>query len=86
MTQKLLSSCEDVLYKKIMVNVAMTEHLKGRGFLLDVVEEPHTQDVQLIEVIDFGAMTGYGTCLSQPVRRAKLLYGSEDIDDGRVTI
>ena len=64
----------------------MTDHLKSRGFVFDVIEDPNTQDVQLIELNDFGAMTGCGACLFHWVRDAKLLYGLEEKAEVRVTI
>ena len=81
----LLKSCQ-ALHKRIMAHPSMTDHLKSRGFVFDVIEDPKTQDVQLIELNDFGAMTGCGACLFHWVRDAKLLYGLEDEVELRVTI
>lgn len=82
---RLLESCQ-VLHKKILSHPSMTDHLKSRGFVFDVIEDPNTQDVQLIELNDFGAMTGSGACLFHWVRDAKLLYGLEEKFEVRVTI
>lgn len=84
--QRLLKSCP-VLFKNIMAHPAMIEHqLKSRGFVFDVIEDPLTQDVQLIELNDFGAMTGCGACLFHWVGDAKLLYGLVEKVEVRVTI
>lgn len=83
--QRLLKSCQ-VLHKEIMAHPAMTEQVKSRGFVFDVIEDPRTQDVQLIELNAFGAMTGCGACLFHWVRDAKLLYGLEEKVEVRVTI
>lgn len=82
---RLLKSCQ-ALHRKIVSHPGMTDHLKSRGFVFDVIEDPNTQDVQLIELNDFGAMTGCGACLFHWVRDAKLLYGLEDKVEVRVTI
>ncbi|CAD6564884.1 MAG: hypothetical protein ASARMPREDX12_004483 [Alectoria sarmentosa] len=83
--RKLLKSCE-VLHQMIMASSAMTERLRNRGFVFDVVEDPGTLDVQSIELNGFGAMTGCGACLFHWVRDAKLLYGLEEKVEVRVTI
>ena len=84
MAQRLLKSCQ-VLLEKIMAHPSMTDHLKSRGFVFDVIEDSSTQHVQLIELNDFGAMTRCGACLFHWVRDAKLLYGLEEKAEVRVT-
>ena len=85
LTQALLKSCRD-LHQKIVTSPAFTERLKSRGFVFNVVEDPCTHDVQLIELNGFGAMTGCGACLFHWIRDAKLLYGLEDKVEVRVAI
>lgn len=43
--------------------MASPEQLKKRGFVFDVIEDPRTQDVQLIRADFFGVMTGCGSYL-----------------------
>ena len=83
-TKRLVNNCEK-LHEKIMVHHAMTELLKSRGFVFDVVVDPVSQEVSLIELNDFGALTGCGACLFHWVRDARLLYGLEEKVEVRVT-
>jgi len=69
----------NALHDKIMAHLAMTELLKSRGFVFDVVENPDTQEVKLIELNDFGAMSGCGPCLFHWIRNARVMYG---VDEG----
>lgn len=59
--KRLLESCQ-ALHQKIMGHPAMTEVRRSRGFVFDVYEDPSTQVVRLIELNDFGAMSGCGAC------------------------
>lgn len=74
------------MHEKITASQAMSERLESRGFVFDVVEDPCTHNVQLIELNGFGAMTGCGTCLFHWIKDAKLLYGFEGEVEVRVTI
>ena len=78
-------SCEQV-HQRIMAHPAMTKGLKAREFVFDVVEDPADQSVRLIELNDFGALSGCGACLFHWIRDAKLLYGFEKGVEMRVTV
>jgi len=82
--QRLLDNCE-VVHKNIMAHPEMTDVLRSRGFVFDVVEDPGTQTVKLIELNDFGALSGCGSCLFHSVKDAMLLYGFEKRVEVRVT-
>ncbi len=82
---RLLSNCKR-LHEKIMTHPAMTEVLRSRGFVFDVVADPVTQNVRLIELNDFGALSGCGACLYHWVRDARLLYGLNERVEVRVTV
>lgn len=81
---RLLNSCKR-LHQKIVAHPAMTEVLGSRGFVFDVVVDPVNQDVRLIELNDFGALSGCGACLFHWVRDARLLYGLNERVEVRVT-
>ncbi|KAL8647253.1 MAG: hypothetical protein Q9226_006508 [Calogaya cf. arnoldii] len=70
------------LDRQIMAHWAMTEDLKKGGFVFDIIEDPNDgHSVGLIELNDFGAMTGCGSCLFQWVKDARSLYGLlEDVE------
>lgn len=72
------------LHRRIMDHSAMTEDLNKRGFVFDVVEDPQNQSVQLIELNDFGAMSGCGACLFHWIKDARVVYGFEDWAEFRV--
>ena len=42
--QRSLSSCE-VVHGKVTANAATTEYLKSRGFVLNMVKDPRSQNV-----------------------------------------
>lgn len=76
-----------MIHRQIMLHPAMTEHLKNRGFVFDVVEDPTDENAtRFIELNDFGATTGCGSCLFHWLKDAKLLYGLEDAVECRVAI
>ena len=78
-----------VIHDQIMHHPAMTEHMKKRGFVFDVVEGlawSGSLAVKLIELNDFGAMTGSGSCLFHWLKDAPLLYGLEDVVEFRVAM
>lgn len=54
--------------------------MKDAGFTFDVVKRPDGT-VALLELNDFGAMTGCGSCLYQWIRDAKTLYGAGEHDE-----
>lgn len=84
LAQRLAKSCEK-LHAETIVHSAMTDLLKSRGFVFDVVEDPETQDVKLIELNDFDAMSGCGACLFHWIRDSSLMYGVKEKVEMRVT-
>ena len=76
-TMKLLQNCQG-LHQQIVRHPAFSELLGSRGFTFDVVEDPSNQSVRLIELNDFGAQSGCGSCLYHWIRDARLLYGLKD--------
>ncbi len=83
--ERLMQSCGK-LHEKIMTHPAMTSLLESRGFVFDVVEDPDTQNVTLIELNDFGAMSGCGACLFHWIRDAKVMYGMNEKVEVRVAV
>ena len=81
---RLLENCR-AQHQKIMGHPAMTEALRNQGFVFDVYEDPNTQDVRLIELNDFGAMSGCGACLFHWIRDARVMYGVSEGIEVRVT-
>ena len=71
--ERLVHIC-NALHDKIMAHPAVTELLKSRDFVFDVVENPDTQEVKLIELNDFGALSGCGPCLFHWIRNARVMY------------
>lgn len=64
------------LHRQIMTHEAMTEDLRRRGFVFDIIDDPDDgHSIKLVELNDFGAMTGCGSCLFHWLRDAKSLYG-----------
>ncbi|KAL9024200.1 MAG: hypothetical protein Q9180_007967, partial [Flavoplaca navasiana] len=50
------------LHRQIMTHEAMTEDLRRRGFVFDIVDDPDDgHAIRLVELNDFGAMTGCGS-------------------------
>ena len=82
---RLLESCQ-VLHQEIMGHPAMTEILRNRGIVFDVCEDPSTQEVRLIELNDFGAMSGYGACLFHWIQDARVMYGVSEGFEVRVAV
>ena len=82
--KRLLKGCEEI-HRKIVAHSSMTDMLRSNGFVFDVVEDPATQDVRLMELNDFGALSGCGSCLYQRIHDAKLLYGTCKEVELRVT-
>ena len=72
--ERLLRHCI-TLHKQIMEHAAMTPQQLSWGFVFDVIEDPHTQEVRLLELNEYGAMSGCGSCLFQWIKDARLLYG-----------
>ena len=64
----------------------MTDLLKSRGFVFDVLGDPETQEDKLIESIDFGAVHRCGACLFQWIRVARVMYGRKTKVEVRVTV
>lgn len=57
----------------------MTEQLADSGFTFDVVEALDSEKgARLIELNDFGAMSGCGSCLFQWIKDAPVLYGLQE--------
>ena len=81
--KKLLRNCQG-LHQRIIGHSAFSKLLASRGFTFDVVEDPSNQSVRLIELNDFGAQSGCGSCLYHWIRDARLLYGLEDDVEFRI--
>ena len=76
-----------VVHQRITAHPAMTEQLKERGFVFDVIEDgTEEHSVQLIELNHFGAMSGCGGCLFHWIRDARILYGLQAELEFRVVI
>ena len=82
---RLLENCQ-ALHQEIMGHRAMTEVLRNRGFVFDMYEDPSTQGVRLIELNDFGAMSGCGACIFHWIEDARVLYGVSEGIEVRVTV
>ncbi|KAI4148393.1 MAG: hypothetical protein LQ341_001587 [Variospora aurantia] len=53
-----------VIHQHIMMHPAMNDELKRRGFVFDILEDPDNDNAAcLIELNEFGAMSGCGSCL-----------------------
>lgn len=64
-----------------MGHPAMTKVHRNRAFVFDGYEDPSTQEVRLIDLNDFGAMSGCGACLFHWIQDARVMYGvSEGIE------
>ncbi|KAL8834498.1 MAG: hypothetical protein Q9170_003733 [Blastenia crenularia] len=75
------------IHQQIMLHPAMTEQMKNRGFVFDIVENPTDSNAtRLIELNDFGAMTGCGSCLFHWLKDAEILYGLEEAVEIRVAV
>lgn len=83
--QSILIGCEK-LHAQIAGSDAMTDSQRRLGFVFDVVENPMTQEVRLIELNEFGAMSGCGACLFQWIDDARSLYGLQEGVEFRVTV
>ena len=82
---RLLQSCQ-AQHQEIMGHPAMTEVLRNRGFVFDVYEDPSNQDVRLIELNSFGAISGCGACLFHWIQDARVMYGVSEGVEVRVAI
>lgn len=82
--RKLVENCKGI-FQWIVEHPSMMEELRMRGFSFDVVEVPATQEVRLLELNDFGALSGCGACLFHWVRDARVLYGMEKEVEVRVS-
>ena len=82
---RILKNCQG-LHQEIMGQPAMTEVLRNRGFVFDVYEDPSTQEVRLIELNGFGAMSGCGACLFHWIQDARVMYGVSEGVEFRVTV
>ena len=69
-----------------MGHPAMEEVLRNRGFVFDVYEDPSNQEVRLIELNDFGAMSGCGACLFHWIQDARVMYGVSEGIEVRVAV
>ena len=81
----ILEGCR-AIHALILEHEAMTEVLKRRGFVFDVLEDAGTQEVQLIELNESGARSGCGSCLFHWIRDARLLYGREEMVEVRLAV
>ena len=60
-----------------MNHAGMKAKLKEQGFVFDIFENSEKQEVELLELNDFGAMKHCGSCLFHWIKDARLLYGME---------
>ena len=82
---KLVHACEE-LYDQILEHAGdERDEVTENGFVFDVVENPQTHEVQLLELNCFCAMTGCGACLLHWIEDAELLYGLREGVELRVT-
>lgn len=52
------------IYREIILHPPMTQEMIDRGFVFDILEDPDDwNSVKLIELNDFGATSGCGSCL-----------------------
>lgn len=52
------------IHRRLMMHPAMTEAIETRGFVFDMLEDPDDNNAGcLIELKEFGAMSGCGSCL-----------------------
>ncbi|KAL9603947.1 MAG: hypothetical protein Q9219_000885 [cf. Caloplaca sp. 3 TL-2023] len=76
----------NLVHQQIMLHPSMSDDMKRRGFVFDIIEDPFSGNiVRLIELNDFGAMTGCGSCLFNWLKDAELLYGLKENVELRVT-
>ena len=75
------------LHRQIMTHEAMTDDLRRRGFVFDIIDDPDDgHSIRLVELNEFGAMTGCGSCLFHWLRDAKSLYGLLNGVELRITM
>lgn len=72
--ERVLNGAE-AIHRQLIDHPAMTEELKRSGFTFDIAVELGGENVRLIELNDFGAMSGCGSCLFQWIEDARVLYG-----------
>lgn len=65
----------EAIHRQLMDHPAMTEELKRSGFTFDIAEDLGGESVRLIELNDFGAMSGCGSCLFHWIEDAPVVYG-----------
>ena len=82
---KVLEECQ-ILHNEIIREPAMTKELNGKGYVFDVFFEPTLQEIRLIELNNFGARTGCGSCLFHWIKDAKTLYGRMNGVEMRVAV
>lgn len=76
-----------VIHQHIMMHPAMNDELKRRGFVFDILEDPDNNNAAcLIELNEFGAMSGCGSCLFHWLDDARSLYGLEEAVTFRITM
>ena len=77
----------EVIHRQLMGHPAMTHELRNAGYTFDVAESMDGgEGVRLIELNDFGALSGCGSCLFQWIKDARLLYGLQPEVELRVTV
>ncbi|KAL8666503.1 MAG: hypothetical protein Q9168_007472 [Polycauliona sp. 1 TL-2023] len=77
----------EAVHAQLMAHEAMTEELRERGFVFDIVEDPDDgHSVGLIELNDFGALTGCGSCQFHWLKDARSLYGLVEGVEFRITV
>jgi hypothetical protein len=74
------------VYGRLLASESMTESMRRKeGFTFDVCEDGKG-GVMLIELNDFGAMSGCGSCLYHWIRDARVLYGLEEKVEFRIAV
>ena len=68
-----------------LCNANVKEKLRSEGFVFDVFEGD-ANDVQLIEINPFGAMSGCGSCLFHRIRDARVIYGEKEKVEVRIAM
>ena len=69
--KRILNGAE-AIHRQLTDHPAMTDELKRSGFTFDIAEELGGEKVHLIELNDFGALSGCGSCW---IEDAQVLYG-----------
>lgn len=75
--EKLVRNCQ-ALHSRILAHPSTTSEVLQGGFVFDAVEDPQTQEIMLLELNDFGAMSACGSALFQWIEDAETLYSVKE--------